>query len=164
MIKISHEDTKAQRIYELKKTSCLCGRKRMKKNLEKIAREDGRFSPKAIRFVYEGLGYTARQGKGPAVVPTKKIPTEGSRLAGSQPHHVIGQVLCEGLRKLAIEKWGRLAMLVLNTWNIKTTRDFGEIVYLMIKHKWMSAQPVDSIDDFNDVYDFKTAFKDQFKF
>ena len=55
-------------------------------------------------------------------------------------------------------------MLVLNTWNIKTTRDFGEIVYLMIENKWMSAQPTDSIDDFNDVYDLKAVFEDQFKF
>ena len=117
----------------------------MKKRLEEIAREDGRFSPQAIKFVYEGLGYTA-----------KKTTTK--------PTHVRGQNLCEGLRKLAVEKWGRLAMLVLNTWGVKTTRDLGEIVYLMIKHKWMSAQPTDSIDDFNDVYDFKTVFKDRFKF
>ena len=55
-------------------------------------------------------------------------------------------------------------MLVLNKWNIKTTRDFGEIVYLMIKNEWLSVQPTDSIDDFNDVYDFKTAFKDEFQF
>jgi len=118
---------------------------KMKKNLEQIAREDTRFSLPAIRFVYEGLGYTA-----------KKVT--------DKPKHVSGQTLCEGLRKLAIEKWGRLAILVLNTWGVKTTRDFGEIVYLMIKHKWMSAQPTDSIDDFNDVYDFKTVFKDQFEF
>jgi len=117
----------------------------MKKNLEKIAREDGRYNSKAVKFVYEGLGYTA-----------KKILVE--------PAHVTGQTLCEGLKKLAVEKWGRLAVLVLNSWNIKTTRDFGEIVYLMIKNKWMSAQPTDSIDDFNDVYDFKTVFKDQFEF
>ena len=117
----------------------------MKKSLEKIAREDGRFTPRAVRFIYEGLGYTA-----------KKILVE--------PAHVTGQTLCEGLKKLAVEKWGRLAVLVLNSWNIKTTRDFGEIVYLMIKNKWMSAQPTDSIDDFNDVYDFKTVFKDQFEF
>jgi len=116
----------------------------MKRRLEEIAREDGRFSPQAIRFVYEGLGYTA-----------KKIVAE--------PGHVSGQTLCQGLRDLAVEKWGRLAMLVLNCWGVKTTRDFGEIVYLMIKHKWMSAQPTDSIDDFNDVYDFKSVFKDQFK-
>ncbi len=82
----------------------------------------------------------------------------------AKPSHVSGQILCEGLRKMAIEKWGKLAILVLNSWNIKTTRDFGEIVYLMIRNKWMSAQPTDSIDDFNDVYDFKTVFKKQFQF
>jgi uncharacterized repeat protein (TIGR04138 family) len=113
----------------------------MKKKLEEIAREDGRFSAAALKFVYEGLSYTAKK-------------------AATEPNHVTGQALCEGLKKLAIEKWGRLAMLVLNRWNIKTTRDFGEIVYLMIKHGWLSVQPTDSIDDFNDVYDFKTAFKD----
>lgn len=129
----------------------------MKKRLEEIAREDGRFSTGALKFVYEGLGYTAGQGE--------TSPTGG----GSQtkknavPDHITGQTLCEGLRKLALEKWGRLAMLVLNSWNIKTTHDFGEIVYLMIKHRWMSVQPTDSIDDFNDVYDFKTTFKDHFQ-
>lgn len=117
----------------------------MKKKLEKIAQEDGRFSTNAIRFVYEGLGYTA-----------KKIVAE--------PGHVNGQALCTGLKELAIEKWGRLVKLVLENWGVKTTRDFGEIVYLMIRHKWMSAQPNDSIDDFNDVYDFQTVFKDEFQF
>ena len=118
---------------------------KMKKNLEQIAKEYGRFSPPGIKFVYEALGFTV-----------KKITVE--------PKHVTGQILCEGLRKLALEKWGRMAMVVLNTWGIKTTRDFGEIVYLMIKHEWMSAQPADSIDDFNDIYDFKTVFKDHFEF
>lgn len=117
----------------------------MKKNLEQIAAEDGRFGAAAIRFVYEGLGYTA-----------KNVATE--------PKHVSGQTLCDGLRKLALEKWGRLALLVLNNWGIKTTRDFGEIVYLMIKNEWMSAQPADSIDDFDDVYNFKAVFKEQFQF
>jgi len=117
----------------------------MKKNLEEIAAEDGRFGAPAIRFVYEGLGYTA-----------KNVATE--------PKHVSGQTLCEGLRKLALEKWGGLALLVLTNWGVKTTRDFGEIVYLMIKHEWMSAQPTDSIDDFDDVYDFHTVFKEQFQF
>ena len=125
----------------------------MGKNLERIAREDGRFSANAIKFVYEGLGYTA-----PAASSSR------SKTAGGKPEHVSGQTLCKRLKKLAVEKWGRLAMLVLNSWGVKTTRDFGEIVYLMIKHKWMSAQPTDSIDDFNDVYDFKPVFKDQFKF
>ncbi len=117
----------------------------MKETLEKIAKADGRYCAAALRFVYEGLGFT-----------TKKVEEE--------PYHITGSSLCEGLRKLAIEKWGRLAKMVLNSWDIKTTRDFGDIVYLMIEHKWMSAQPTDSVDDFNDVYDFKAIFKDQFKF
>ena len=117
----------------------------MKNNLEQIAEEDGRYNGKAFKFVYEGLGYTAQ-----------KIV--------SDPPHVKGDALCGGLKELAVEKWGRLAMLVLNNWNVKTTRDFGEIVYMLIKHKWMSAQPTDSIDDFNDVYDFQTVLKDQFQF
>jgi uncharacterized repeat protein (TIGR04138 family) len=117
----------------------------MKESIEKIAEQDGRFSTQAIKFVYEGLGYTVQK-------------------VTSEPTHVSGQTLCHGLEKLAFERWGRLAMLVLNNWNIKTTRDFGEIVYLMIEYKWMSAQTSDSIDDFNDVYDFKTVFKDQFTF
>ncbi len=114
----------------------------MKKNLEQIAKEDGRYSTQAVKFVYEGLTYTAKK-------------------TAAEPKHVNGQTLCDGLKKLAIKKWGRLAMLVLNVWGVKTTRDFGEIVYLMIKQKWMSTQPTDSIDDFNDVYDFKTVFKNQ---
>ena len=115
-----------------------------KKSLNALAAEDGRYSPEAVKFVYEALGYTL-----------KKIV--------KQPDHVNGRTLCLGLSRLAIEKWGRLAKLVLNSWSIKTTRDFGEIVYLMIKNKWMSAQPSDSIDDFNEVYNFETVFKTQFK-
>jgi uncharacterized repeat protein (TIGR04138 family) len=118
---------------------------KVKKSLETIADKDGRFSPHALKFVLEGLDYTA-----------KKKTTER--------RHVSGQTLCEGMKELAIEKWGRLAMLVLHTWGVKTTRDFGEIVFTLIEYKWMSAQPTDSIDDFNDVYDFKTVFKDEFIF
>ena len=117
----------------------------MKKGLDEIAREDGRYDPAAFRFVYEGLGYTV-----------KNVTQEAS--------HVSGQTLCEGLRQMALDKYGRLALLVLTNWGLKTTRDLGEIVYILIDHEWMSAQPTDSIDDFNDVYDFQATFKEQFAF
>lgn len=117
----------------------------MKKNLDKIALEDGRFSLEIVRFVYEGLSYSVE------------------KLVG-KPDHVSGQMLCQGLKLLAIENWGRLAKQVLNNSGVRTTRDFGEIVYMMINNQWMSAQPTDTIEDFDDVYDFQTAFKDEFKF
>jgi len=72
----------------------------MKKSLEQIVQEDSRYSARAIRFVYEGLGYTAKR-------------------VADEPKHVSGQTLCEGLRKLAIEKYGRMALLVLNNWELK---------------------------------------------
>lgn len=117
----------------------------MKKKIEKIAREDGRFPVDALRFIHEGLGYAVKK-------------------MGDEPDHISGQRLCYSLGELALEKWGRLAKMVLNNWGIKTTRHFGDIVYLMIENKWMSAQPDDSIDDFNNVYDFETVFKKDFKF
>ena len=123
----------------------------MKQSIEEIARADGRFCIGGITFVYEGLSYTV-----------KKFSEEGREKTG--PHHISGHDLACGLRDLALEKWGRMAKTVLNRWGIKTTRDFGEIVYLMIKNQWMSAQPSDSLDDFNDIYDFKTAFEDGFTF
>ena len=118
---------------------------RMKKSIQKIAREDGRFSYEAIEFIYEGLGHTVKH-------------------VTAQPKHISGDQLCLGLRDLAKDKFGRMAKVVLNKWGIETTRDFGEIVYLMIKNNWMSAQPGDEIEDFNNVFDFKTDFEDSFEF
>jgi uncharacterized repeat protein (TIGR04138 family) len=117
----------------------------MKKTPEEIAKTDGRYEPGAFRFVYEGLGYTVKE-------------------LSDEPGHVSGQMLAEGLRRYALDRWGKLTLLVLHTWGIKTTRDFGEIVYALIDHEWMSAQPTDTIDDFDDVYSFHAAFLDGFQF
>lgn len=116
----------------------------MKKNLEEISNEDSRYCTESLQFVYDGLQYTI------------------SHTSGSG--HISGQVLCHGLKSLAIEKWGKLAKSVLENWNIKCTRDFGEIVYLMVLNKWMSVNPDDKIEDFDNVYDFKTVFEEQFEF
>ncbi len=117
----------------------------MKQKLEEIARQDGRYQLQALKFVYDGLGHTLKK-------------------MGSEPQHITGELLCDGLRELAQEKWGRLAALVLKSWNVRTTRDLGEIVYLMIDHKWMSAQSTDSIEDFDDVFDFDSTFKAKYIF
>lgn len=118
----------------------------MKEKLETIAAKDGRYDAAAVRFIYEGLGNVLGSDD------------------GTQACHITGQDLSEGIRRLALEKWGRLAILVLNSWGVKTTGDFGQIVYLMIENRWMSAQPEDSIHDFDDVFDFQKVFKDNFEF
>ena len=125
-------------------------KRKARQSVEQIAEKDGRYHPNAVKFLYEGLAYTVREQR------EEQDP--------DQPHHVTGQQLCDGLAGLATERWGRLAKTVLNHWGIKTTRDFGEIVYLMIENNLMSKKPEDSIEDFMGVYDFEDRFRKQFRF
>jgi len=71
---------------------------------------------------------------------------------------VTGQQLCLALRDLAKERWGLLAQTVLARWNIHSTLDFGNMVFLQIQSGHMGSTPEDSLEDFRDVYDFSEAF------
>ena len=118
----------------------------MKKTIEEIAKEDGRYDARALKFVFEGLAATIdkfRQQEDPEAMP----------------RHITGQELARGLAEVAQQRWGRLAAMVLEYWGIRTTRDFGEIVYLMIDYGWMTSQETDTIDDFDHVFDFTEVFE-----
>ncbi len=124
----------------------------MKDAIEKIAADDGRFNPKALFFVHDGLGKVIEEFK------------EADQQTEDSPHHISGQNLARGLAKLAARRWGRLARVVLTHWGVKKTRDLGEIVYLMIKNEWMTAQETDTVEDFDNVYDFEEVFEKKFDF
>jgi uncharacterized repeat protein (TIGR04138 family) len=115
------------------------------RSMEEVIREDGRYPPEAFAFLHEGLGRAVKSVHGAST------PSGGQQ-------HVSGRELCEGLRELAVERWGMLAPVVLRRWNIKGTIDFGNMVYLLIRHNFMRKTEEDSIEDFRDVYDFETAF------
>lgn len=51
-----------------------------------------------------------------------------------------------------------LAPVVLSSWGVRNTRDFGEMVFLLIEHGAMSSDTDDTIEDFDNVYDFREAF------
>jgi uncharacterized repeat protein (TIGR04138 family) len=76
--------------------------------------------------------------------------------------HVTGEQLCWGLRELALRRWGMLAPMVLRKWRIKSTTDFGKIVFFLVEHNELQKQPDDSLDDFDNVYDFRSAFQPDF--
>ena len=122
----------------------------IKKSLEQIAKLDGRYSVGMMKFVHHGLGKTVEQLR--------------ENIEETQSLHITGRQLCFGLAESAVKNWGRLARVVLTNGGIKTTRDFGEIVYLLISHNWMYAQPEDSIEDFDNIYDFENVFEKNFKF
>ena len=113
--------------------------------MEEIARQDGRYAYEAYQFLQNGLEFTSRR-------------FHGERTSDGGPYHVTGQQLCEGLRDLAIRFWGPLALDILRQWKITRTRDFGEMVFLLVEHEEMGKRDSDSVEDFDDVYDFAEAF------
>lgn len=114
----------------------------------------GLFPIEAFEFVQEGLAWTANRIHG--------NPPEGVAHSG-RDRHITGQQLCEGLRDLAIERWGYLARTVLRNWGILRTEDFGRIVYALIDAGILARTEEDSLDDFTDVFDFAAAFEREYK-
>ena len=121
----------------------------MKKTIEEIAKEDGRYDVRGLKFVFEGLAATIDKFR-------QQEDLE------AMPRHITGQELSWGLAEVAQKRWGRLAAMVLEQWGIHSTRDLGEIVYLMIDNGWMSSQETDTIEDFERVFDFTEVFEKQY--
>lgn len=107
--------------------------------LKKIIEKDPRYKIDAYTFVFDALQYT---------ITTLKAKG-----------HITGQQLLEGIRQYALMKFGPMARFVLNEWGVKNCRDFGNIVFNMVDNHLLGKTEKDSIDDFNDGYDFYDAFE-----
>ena len=116
------------------------------KKLEEIVEEVGLYPIEAFEFVQQGLSYTVNKLHG-------EVKDEKAS------RHVTGQDLCDGLREFALMNWGLLARTVLARWNVRKTIDFGRIVFALVDNGWMQKTEDDTIDDFRDVFDFKSAFE-----
>ncbi|MCG8404074.1 MAG: hypothetical protein MI923_02630 [Phycisphaerales bacterium] len=77
--------------------------------------------------------------------------------------HVSGGDLCWGLRDLALQHWGLMAPAVLRCWGIRSTMDFGQMVFALVNNGLLQKQPEDRIEDFDNVFDFDTAFDSAYK-
>ena len=56
-----------------------------------------------------------------------------------------------------------MAKTVLNSWGLHTTGDFGEIVFNLIRIGKMRKTRQDRREDFDDVYDFETGLRQEFR-
>ena len=106
--------------------------------IDDIIRRDPRYSAEAYRFVMDALSYTIHQ--------------IGER------RHVTGRELLFGIRDFALDCWGLMARHVLDAWGVRSTDDFGEIVFNLINAGILSKTDRDSKDDFKNVYGFLEAF------
>ncbi len=120
------------------------------KTLQEIVQEVDRFPIEAFLFVQQGLGYAVNMVHGDITDP------EADR-------HISGPQLCEGLREYALGQWGLLARVVLARWGVSGTYDFGRIVFALVDAGHMQKTENDTIEDFRNVYDFKTAFESSYQ-
>lgn len=115
-----------------------------------LLQQDQRYHIEAYQFVREALAYAQE---------ILKMPAQGAE--GEQ--HITGQQLCEAIRQYALEQYGFMAKTVLNNWGVHATGDFGEIVYNLIRIKYMKRSKADRREDFDDCYDFSNAFEPVFE-
>src|SRR6478735_3013965 len=105
------------------------------KTLQQLVKDVGLYPAEAYDFIQQGLGYTVQK------IHRDLTDPEASR-------HVSGRQLCEGLREYALSRWGLLAKVVLDRWNITATLDFGRIVFALIDAGHMQKTDDDTIGDF----------------
>ncbi len=103
-----------------------------------ILDKDKRYDPEAYSFMMASMDYTM-----------KKLKRKG---------HVSGQELSDGVKDYCLEQFGPMARSVLEKWGIKSTNDFGEIVFNLIDSGLLGKTAEDRKEDFHDRYDFKEAF------
>ena len=75
-----------------------------------------------------------------------------------EPRHITGRELVEGVRGLAIDRYGPMARTVLEHWGVHRTEDLGDVVFALVEQGVLIKQDQDSREDFTDVFDFEDAF------
>lgn len=77
--------------------------------------------------------------------------------------HVSGRELLDGIRDLAQQHFGLMAISVFADWGVHGTEDFGKIVFELIEGGEMRKTDEDNLQDFVDIYEFHTAFVDEYE-
>jgi len=122
--------------------------------LAELLRRDRRYHRDAYFFVFEALRYAQEHlGLG--------APIAGDE-GDEEQRHVTGQQLCDAIRRYAVQQYGLLAKSVLNEWGVRSTGDFGEIVFNLIDIGQMKKTDADRREDFEDVFDFDDGLRDAF--
>jgi uncharacterized repeat protein (TIGR04138 family) len=143
--------------------------------IAKLLEEDDRYSVEAYSFVRDALSFGQHvlgYGEEGAISEDDEeaaspflaaMEEEDDEDAPRVERHLTGQQLCEAIRLYALEQYGYMAKVVLNSWGLYTTGDFGEIVYNLIRIGMMKKSESDRREDFDDCYNFDEAFQQRYK-
>lgn len=113
----------------------------------KVLAHDTRFELAAYLFVFESLGFTQ-----------KFLGRDDPRLEPAQ-RHVTGQELLDGIHRLADQQFGALAPTVFRNWGLRSSADFGRIVFNLVENRLLGKTEGDRLEDFEGGFDFDTDFE-----
>jgi uncharacterized repeat protein (TIGR04138 family) len=113
--------------------------------IESLARDRGQYSPQAYFFVLEALNFTLER--------LHKSGHEG---------HITGRQLLAGIRDFGLKSFGFLGRAVFESWGLRSTAGFGDIVFDLVSVQLVRKQESDSKADFEGGFDFANAFEERF--
>ena len=115
--------------------------------VKEIHQKDGRYAKGAYFFIREALDHTL-----------KSLDKNSRKNKG----HVSGEELLEGIRSFALDRFGPMTLTLMNHWNIRQCRDFGNIVFNLVEFGILGRTDNDSLEDFEGGYNFTEAFESPF--
>jgi uncharacterized repeat protein (TIGR04138 family) len=107
-----------------------------------LAQKHGRYKPNAYHFTMDAVQFTVRKAR--------------------EIRHVTGGELLEGIRELALARFGPMAKTVFEQWGVGSTEDFGEIVFQLVDQGLLGKTEADKRSDFASGFDFDEAFVRKF--
>ena len=72
--------------------------------------------------------------------------------------HISGQDLARKYASLVLQAFGPMSINVLESWDIRDTRDIGEMVFDLVGVGLLFFSENDKIEDFDNVFDFHEKF------
>ena len=107
--------------------------------IERIHEADPRYKPDAYLFIMEALSYTQKRF--------------------SCVKHVTGNEMLQGMKELLLHKFGPMTLTVLNHWGIRSTEDFGNLVFRLVDYHVLTKTDDDDIRNFRNGYSFEEVFE-----
>ena len=110
--------------------------------MDRIRLREQRFDERAYLFVLSALEFCQQR------LPERR--------------HISGRELSLACRDLALDRYGVMARVVLETWGVTSTADLGDAVFALVDLGLLMSQPTDTRDEFADVFDFDRAFEREY--
>lgn len=108
-----------------------------------VETKDPRYKEDAYHFAMEALSYAQKKYK--------------------NPKHVSSRELLSGIKELLPKKFGPLTLSVLDYWGIRSTEDFGNIIFNLVDNRVLTKTQDDSIEQFRDGFDFTEVFTEGYR-